>query len=303
MKIVFMGTPEFAVPSLALLQESGYDIVGVITATDKRGGRGGKQLLQSAVKQYALEAGLPILQPKNLKSPDFQAELRALGADLQVVVAFRMLPRAVWDMPPLGTMNLHGSLLPQYRGAAPIHWAVINGETETGATTFLLKHEIDTGDMLLQDRLPIGPEETTGEVYERLRHLGARLVLRSVQQIESNDYTLIPQDATQATKAPKIHTETCEIDFDRTTEVVHNFIRGLSPFPVAWTTLDGKKLKIYRAQKEVSKHDHPPGSWHSDYKRSFKFATRDGFIHLLDLQLQGRKRMGVVDFLNGFKRD
>ncbi len=302
MKIVFMGTPEFAVPALAALKDNGYDIVGVITATDKMGGRGGKKLLQSAVKKYALAHNLPVLQPKNLKNPDFQAELKALGADLQVVVAFRMLPVAVWDMPPLGTMNLHGSLLPKYRGAAPIHWAVINGETETGVSTFLLQHEIDTGDLLMQEKMTIGPDETTGEVYERMRHMGAEVVVRSVQKIESGDYTLVPQDDSQATKAPKIHTETCEINFDQATDQVHNFVRGLSPFPVAWTMLDGQKLKVHRAQKELADHEHTPGTWHSDYKNHFKIATRDGYLQLLDLQLQGRKRMAVKDFLNGFKK-
>lgn len=295
-----MGTPEFAVPSLKILLENGYDIVGVVTATDKYGGRGNKKLIESDVKKFAQARGLNILQPKNLKNPDFQAELRALGADLQVVVAFRMLPEAVWDMPPLGTMNLHGSLLPKYRGAAPIHWAVINGEVETGVSTFLLQHEIDTGDLLLQRSLLIGPEENTGSVYERLKEMGAEVVLESVQKIESGDYQLLPQDHTEATKAPKIHTETCEINFAQNSAQVHNFIRGLSPFPVAWTTFEGLKLKIYEAQKEITEHDHAPGQWFSDNKKWLKCSTLDGYIHVLDLQLQGRKRMKIKDFLNGF---
>ena len=210
-----------------------------------------------------------------------------------------MLPKAVWSMPPLGTMNLHGSLLPKYRGAAPIHRAVINGEKETGVSTFLLQHEIDTGDLLLQRSLPISSEETTGEVYNRMKEMGATVVLESVQKLESGDYQLQAQKDEEATRAPKIHTETCEIDFNQTTETVHNFIRGLSPFPVAWTMLEGQKLKIYRAEKEIQSHDYPAGKWLSDNKHFLKCATQDGFIKVLDLQLQGRKRMKVKDF---FKR-
>ena len=295
-----MGTPEFAVPSLKILLDHQYEVVGVITATDKMGGRGGKKLIQSDVKKFALEQGLNILQPKNLKNPAFQQELRELKADLQIVVAFRMLPEAVWNMPPLGTMNLHGSLLPKYRGAAPIHWAVINGEKETGVSTFLLQHEIDTGDLLLQKSLPIGPDETTGEVYERMKAMGAEVVLESVQKIEAGDYQLQAQNNEEATKAPKIHTETCIIDFNQATEKVHNFIRGLSPFPVAWTMLEDQKLKIYRAEKEMLEHEYPAGTWLSDDKHYLKCATSDGFIKVLDLQMQGRKRMPVKDFLNGF---
>lgn len=296
-----MGTPEFAVPSLKILLDNGYEVVGVITATDKLGGRGGKKLIQSDIKKFALERGLNILQPKNLKSPDFQAELKALRADLQVVVAFRMLPEAVWSMPPLGTMNLHGSLLPKYRGAAPIHWAVINGEEETGVSTFLLQHEIDTGDLLMQKSMAIGPEETTGEVYNRMKEMGAEVVLESVKKLASGEYELAPQKDELATKAPKIKTETCEIDFAKSTQDVHNFIRGLSPFPVAWTMLDGQKLKVYRSTMEIIEHDHPSGKWFSDNKHFLKCSTNDGYIHLQDLQLQGRKRMQVKDFLNGFK--
>ncbi len=295
-----MGTPEFAVPSLKILLDHQYEVVGVITATDKMGGRGNKKLIQSDVKKFALEQGLNILQPKNLKNPEFQEELRQLNADLQIVVAFRMLPETVWNMPRLGTMNLHGSLLPKYRGAAPIHWAVINGEKETGVSTFLLQHEIDTGDLLLQKSLAIGPDETTGEVYERMKAMGAGVVLESVQKIESGDYQLQAQNNEQATKAPKIHTETCVIDFNQSTEKVHNFIRGLSPFPVAWTMLEEKKLKIYRSEKEIIAHNHPIGTWWSDDKHYLKCATNDGYIKALDLQMQGRKRMPVKDFLNGF---
>jgi methionyl-tRNA formyltransferase len=299
MKIIFMGTPDFAVPSLDILLENGYDVVGVITSTDKWGGRGNKKLLESDVKKYALEKGLNILQPKNLKSPEFQAELRALEADLQIVVAFRMLPESVWDMPPLGTMNLHGSLLPQYRGAAPIHWAVVNGEKETGVTTFLLQHEIDTGDLLFQSKTAIGENETTGELYNRLKMIGADLMLKSVQAIEKGDYKLQAQDDSKVCHAPKIFHQDCWIDFDKPTLEVHNFIRGMSPVPTAWTLLDDEKLKIFKTEKEIIAHNNAPGSIETDGKRFLKIATKDGYIHLLDLQLTKRKRMDVKSFLNG----
>lgn len=299
MKIVFMGTAEFAVPALKLLLEQGYNIVGVVTATDKWGGRGNKKLLQSAVKKFALEKGLNILQPQNLKAASFQNKLRALEADLQVVIAFRMLPETVWNMPPMGTMNIHGSLLPQYRGAAPIHWAVINGETETGVSSFLLKHEIDTGDILFQTKTSIEEDETTGEVYERLMHLGAQLALKSVQTLEKGNFKCTPQATDKVTHAPKIFHKDCKINFDQTTAQVHNFIRGMSPNPTAWTHLDGEKLKVFRSQKEQYAHNHAVGSIHTDGKRYLKIATQDGYIHLLDLQLTKRKRMDVKSFLNG----
>lgn len=300
MKIVFMGTPDFAVPSLDILLENGYDVVGVITSTDKWGGRGNKKLLESDVKKYALEKGLNILQPKNLKSPKFQAELRALEADLQIVVAFRMLPKSVWDMPPLGTMNLHGSLLPQYRGAAPIHWAVVNGAKETGVTTFLLQHEIDTGDLLFQSKTEIGKNETTGELYNRLKIIGADLMLKSVQAIEVGDYQLQAQDNSKVCHAPKIFHQDCQIDFNKPTLEVHNFIRGMSPVPTAWTLLDGEKLKIFNTEKEIIAHTQTPGTIETDGKRFLKIATKDGYINLLDLQLTKRKRMDIKSFLNGY---
>ena len=300
MKIIFMGTPDFAVPSLDILVQNGYDIVGVITATDKYGGRGGKKLIESAVKKYAVEKGLNVLQPKNLKNAEFQAELKALKADLQIVVAFRMLPVAVWDMPPLGTMNLHGSLLPKYRGAAPLNWAVINGDKETGATTFFLKHEIDTGDLLFTTKVKIGEEENVGNVHDKLMVKGAELVLKSVQAIQKGDYTPVPQDESLVSKAPKIFHETCEIDFNQTTQKVHDFIRGLSPYPTAWTTLTDKKLKVYKAERQIEKHDLAVGTFDSDNKNFLRIATSDGFINLLELQLQGKKRMAVKDFMNGF---
>jgi methionyl-tRNA formyltransferase len=300
MKIIFMGTPDFAVPSLDILLENGYDVVGVITSTDKWGGRGNKKLLESDVKKYAMKKGLNILQPKNLKNADFQAELRALEADLQIVVAFRMLSKSVWDMPPLGTMNLHGSLLPQYRGAAPIHWAVVNGAKESGVTTFLLQHEIDTGDLLLQAKTDIGENETTGELYNRLKLIGADLMLESVQAIEKGDYKLQAQDDSKVCHAPKIFHQDCQIDFDKTTLEVHNFIRGMSPVPTAWTLLDGEKLKVFKAEKELIAHSQTPGTIETDAKRFLKIATKDGYINLLDLQLTKRKRMDIKSFLNGY---
>jgi methionyl-tRNA formyltransferase len=303
MKIIFMGTPDFAVPSLDILVKNGYDIVGVITATDKYGGRGNKQLIESAVKKYAVVNGLKVLQPSNLKNPAFLEELRGLQADLQIVVAFRMLPVAVWDMPPLGTMNLHGSLLPKYRGAAPLNWAVINGDKETGATTFFLKHEIDTGDLLMTTKIEIGEEANVGDIHDRLMIQGAELILESVQTVESGNYQLIPQDEILVSAAPKIFSETCEIRFNQSTQKVHDFIRGLSPYPTAWTILDGLKLKIYKAERNVEQHDLPVGKFVSDNKQHLKIATEDGFINLLELQLQGRKRMNVKAFLNGYKFD
>ncbi|MBK9015028.1 MAG: methionyl-tRNA formyltransferase [Saprospiraceae bacterium] len=316
-----MGTPDFAVPSLEILLDNGYDVVAVVTATDKLGGRGGNQLLESAVKKFAVSRGLPVLQPEKLRSPDFLEQLRSYNADLQIVVAFRMLPEVVWAMPKIGTFNLHGSLLPKYRGAAPINWAIINGEQETGATTFFLRHEIDTGDLLFQAKMPIGEDETAGEVHDRMMHLGANLVLKTVQAIERGDYVLQKQDDSQACHAPKIFHETCEIDFKRTTAEVHNFVRGLSPFPGAWfvvknaLTLDdgtpwqsdswdklqGVELKVYKSKKEVAVHDFAPGHLITDGKKTLKVATLDGFVHLVEMQVQGRKRLGAVDFLNGLK--
>lgn len=294
-----MGTPDFAVPSLDILLKNGYEIVGVVTATDKWGGRGNKTLLESDVKKYALEKGLKILQPEKLNDEAFLEELRSLGADLQVVVAFRMLPTKVWSMPRLGTMNLHGSLLPKYRGAAPINWAIINGETETGVTTFLLQHEIDTGDILFQAKTPIGEDELVGEVYERLMHIGAELTLKSVQALESGNYQTQPQSDEKATMAPKIFHETCRINFNQPVKKVHDFIRGLSPHPVAWSMVDGEKLKIYRSAKLLESHDKSPGTIDTDGKKYLRIACTDGWLEILDLQADKRKRMDVKSFLNG----
>ena len=271
----------------------------------KLGGRGGKQLLESAVKKYAITNNLHVLQPEKLRNPDFIQALRSLEADLFIVVAFRMLPEIVWTMPPLGTFNLHGSLLPKYRGAAPLNWAIINGEKETGVTTFFLKQEIDTGDVIFRESLPIGDDETVGEVHDRMMLLGAETVLKTVQAIDNQSVTYKSQLDILATHAPKIFTETCKIDFEKTTDDVHNFVRGLSPFPTAWTVLDGLKLKIFKTEKEILEKNTPPqyphGKWLTDHKNYLKRATKDGFVHLLDVQLEGRKRMSIKDFLNGYK--
>jgi methionyl-tRNA formyltransferase len=305
LRIIFMGTPDFAVASLDALVNAGCNIVGVITAPDKPAGRGMK-LTESAVKKYAVEKGLNILQPEKLKNPEFIEQLRALKADLQIVVAFRMLPEIVWNMPPLGTVNLHGSLLPQYRGAAPIHWAVINGEKETGVTTFKLKHEIDTGDILLQKSFPIGDDETTGEVHDRMKIIGADLLVETVKglaegNLEKTAQALIANSESPVLKhAPKIFTETCQIHWNEPVEKIHNLIRGLSPFPGALTTLDEKILKVYRSKKESATHTFPAGKVLSDGKTFLKYACTNGYIHILDLQLEGKKRMLVEDFLRGY---
>lgn len=295
-----MGTPDFAVPSLDVLVKNGYEVVGVVTVADKMGGRGMKQVLESPVKKYAVEQGIPVLQPEKLRNPEFLAQLRALEANLFIVVAFRMLPEIVWNMPALGTFNLHGSLLPRYRGAAPINWAVINGDVETGVTTFFLQHEIDTGNIIFQDKLPIGENETAGDIHDRMMQLGADTVLKTVQAIEAGTVPQQAQDDSQASHAPKIFHETCQINFDQTTAQVHNFVRGLSPFPAAWTTLDELELKVLRTEKEIVEHEHPTGHLFSDGRSYLKYSTRDGYVKVLELQLQGRKRMGVKDFLNGY---
>lgn len=303
--IVFMGTPEFAVASLDALVKAGCTIVGVVTASDKPAGRGMK-LTESAVKKYAVEKGLKILQPEKLKNPQFIEELKALKADLQVVVAFRMLPEMVWNMPPLGTINVHGSLLPQYRGAAPINWAIINGEKETGVTTFKLKHEIDTGDILLQERIPIGEDESAGELHDKMKEVGAQVLVKTIKGIADGTLSEQPQFAaeTQLTElkhAPKIFTETCIIDWTKSCESIHNLIRGLSPYPGAITKLNGKLLKVYESRKEEAGREEEPGSISTDNKKFLKFACSDGFIHVMDIQPEGKKRMNIEDFLRGHK--
>jgi methionyl-tRNA formyltransferase len=301
-----MGTPDFAVASLAKLIENGVNIVGIVTATDKMGGRGGKELLQSDVKKYALQHDIPILQPEKLKSEEFHAQLRDLKADLQVVVAFRMLPQVVWQMPRLGTINLHGSLLPKYRGAAPINWAIINGEKETGVTTFFLQHEIDTGDLIDQARIEIGENETFEEIYNRLKVVGADLLLQTLQNIEKGTYSTQPQDLSQVCHAPKIFKETCEMNIaEKTTVELHNFVRGLSPHPAAWTKFDGNMVKIYRTTVELTGYEVEPaeiGRIISNPKRDIlAIQTRDGRLHIEELQMEKRKRVTKRDFLNGYK--
>ncbi|HEV3413738.1 MAG TPA: methionyl-tRNA formyltransferase [Puia sp.] len=300
-RIIFMGTPEFAVASLDAILHAGYNVVAVITAPDKPAGRG-MQLTESAVKKYAREKGLPILQPEKLKAPAFLDELRALAADLQIVVAFRMLPEVVWNMPPMGTVNLHGSLLPQYRGAAPINWAVINGETESGVTTFKLQHDIDTGNILLREKLSIGPDETAGELHDRMKEIGAQLLVRTIEGLTAGTLTPIPQESLPNLRhAPKIFTETCRIDWTKPTASIYNLIRGLSPFPAAFTEFDGKLLKIFRAIKDPSVPTLPPGQPDTDNRTCLRFAAPDGYIRVTDLQLEGKKRMNVEDFLRGYK--
>jgi methionyl-tRNA formyltransferase len=305
LRIVFMGTPDFAVASLAALVNAGCNIVGVITAPDKPAGRGMK-LTESAVKKYATEQNLNILQPEKLKNSEFIETLKTLKADLQIVVAFRMLPEIVWNMPPMGTLNVHGSLLPQYRGAAPINWAVINGEKETGVTTFKLKHEIDTGDILLQEKMPIGEDETVGQVHDRMKDLGAATLVKTVMGIAENTIDEQPQSLHFSTSvelkhAPKIFTETCKIDWHQSVDEIHNLIRGLSPFPGAFSYLNEKVLKIYSSSKELAAHHQPIGDIISDGKSYLKFACADGFIHVLNIQLEGKKRMDIADFLRGNK--
>lgn len=297
-----MGTPEFAVASLDALVKAGCNIVGVITAPDKPAGRGMK-MTESMVKKYAREQKLHILQPEKLKNEQFLQELRALNADLQIVVAFRMLPELVWNMPPMGTINLHGSLLPQYRGAAPINWAVINGEKETGVTTFKLKHEIDTGDILLQDSFPIGENDTAGEVHDRMKDIGAQLLVKTVKGLAAGTIAEQSQLSSSTLKhAPKIFTETCKIDFSESVDQIHNLIRGLSPFPGAFTFLQDKLLKIYKSEKEHgSSYPIAPGNFTTDNKSYLKFACIDGFIVVKELQWEGKKKMNVEEFLRGFR--
>ena len=312
MKIIFMGTPEFAVESLDILVKNNYDIVGVITVPDKPAGRG-QQLHQSAVKKYALEKGLTILQPEKLKDETFLNQLRELKADLQIVVAFRMLPEVVWNMPPMGTVNLHGSLLPQYRGAAPINWAIINGETETGVSTFFLQQEIDTGKIIFREKTPINETDDAETIHDRLMHIGASLILKTVQAIEKNDYPQTDQsiligENEEIKTAPKIFKEDCAINFNRPLHQVYNFIHGLSPYPAAHTTLcapDGKQisLKIFKCTKEPMHIDFSPGSISTDSKTYLKIACTDGYLSVTDLQLAGKKRMLTGDFLRGFPMD
>ena len=301
LRIVFMGTPEFAVASLNALVNAGCNIVGVITAPDKPGGRG-MQLQQSAIKKYAVDKGLHILQPERLKNEEFLVELKTLKADLQCVVAFRMLPEVVWNMPAMGTVNVHASLLPQYRGAAPINWAVINGEKYTGVTTFKLQQEIDTGNILLADKLKIEDDDNAGTVHDKLKEAGAALLVKTVKGLGEGTLKEIPQEQTADLKhAPKLFTETAQIDWTRTAEEVHNLIRGLSPYPGAFTTMNGKVIKIFKAEKMISPHSSTPGCFETNGKDVLKFACTNGFISVQELQPEGKKRMAVKDFLSGYR--
>ncbi|MBA4410355.1 MAG: methionyl-tRNA formyltransferase [Bacteroidota bacterium] len=309
-RIVFMGTPDFAVESLKALVEKGYQVVGVITAPDKPAGRG-RQLSESAVKQYGVQQNLKVIQPEKLKNPEFIAELESLKADLQIVVAFRMLPEIVWKMPLLGTFNLHASLLPQYRGAAPLNWAIINGETETGATTFLLSHEIDTGRIIFQEKVTIGDNDTVGDLHDRMMGIGATLVLKTVDALAEGKIQPIDQEKLidvpdRIKQAPKIFKEDCRIDWIRDTESVRNLIRGLSPYPAAWIELvhpekhEILSAKIYAAIPDLTSLPAAPGTIRTDAKKFLKIACPDGWLSVTDIQLSGKKRMKIDELLRGF---
>ncbi|WP_310393354.1 methionyl-tRNA formyltransferase [Hymenobacter sp.] len=307
LNLVFMGTPDFAVPTLeSLLAWPGGRVVAVVTAPDRPAGRG-RQLQASAVKAAAEAHGVPVLQPTNLKSPEFQAELRAYAADLQVVVAFRMLPEAVWNMPRLGSINIHASLLPQYRGAAPINWALMHGDRETGVTSFFLRHEIDTGDLILQERVPIAPDDDFGSLYDKLKVTGAALARRSVEAIAAGTAPSAPQAPRDDLRpAPKIQKETGRLDFSRPAAELANWVRGLSPTPAAFAPLpDGRILKIFRAQAVASDPITAPlaapGTWASDGRHYLRVAAADGWLDVLDVQLEGKKRLPVKELLLGFK--
>ena len=310
LRIVYMGTPDFAVESLRALVEGGYNVVGVITMPDKPMGRHGSVLQPSAVKQYAVSVGLPVLQPEKLKDEAFLEELRALRADLQIVVAFRMLPEVVWNMPRLGTFNLHASLLPQYRGAAPINWAVINGDTETGITTFFLKHEIDTGEVIQQVRVPIADTDNVEVVHDKLMMLGGELVLETVDAILNGTVKPIPQEEMavvgELRPAPKIFKDTCRIDWKQPVKKVYDFIRGLSPYPAAWSELVASEneavvVKIFETEKMYESHQLSAGTVVTDGKKYIKVAVPDGFVSILSLQLPGKKRLKTDELLRGYR--
>lgn len=299
MRIVFLGTPDFAVASLKAMVETGYQVVGVVTAPDKPAGRG-MQLQQSAVKKFAVEHDIPVLQPVKLRDPQFLDALRNLRADLQVVIAFRMLPEQVWNMPPLGTINLHASLLPDYRGAAPINWAIIKGEKKSGVSTFFLKHEIDTGDILLQKACIIEEETTAGELHDQLMHLGAEVILESLQLIESGKTQGTSQGPGSIKMAPKIFKEDCLINWNQSGREILNFIRGLNPHPAAYCLIHDKKLKVFKARFETGISTQP-GQFESDQLHHLRFSCKDGWVSLLDVQLESRKRMPIEELLRGFR--
>ncbi|MBW8051008.1 MAG: methionyl-tRNA formyltransferase [Cytophagales bacterium] len=304
-RIIFMGTPQFAVPSLEILFKNSYNIVAVTTAPDRSAGRGLK-LRYSSIKETAIRHDTPVLQPKNLKDPAFLEELKSYQADLQVVVAFRMLPESVWNMPSLGTFNLHASLLPQYRGAAPINWAIINGEKETGVTTFFLKHEIDTGDIIYQEKEPIYDDDDAGTLHDRLMKEGAELVLKTVQAIDRGNCPQILQQSINSKEikhAPKIFKETCGINWQLPSQKIYNFVRGLAPYPAAWTILNGKSLKIFTTKiiNDNISTDTKPGTYLTDNKKFLHYVTGDGLLAVEEVQMEGKKRMNVEEFLRGNK--
>ncbi len=301
MRIIFMGTPDFAVASLKALVENQCEVVAVVTAPDKPSGRG-LVMNETPVKKYAVAQGIPVLQPEKLKNPQFLDELKSYRADLQVVVAFRMLPELVWNMPRLGTFNLHGSLLPQYRGAAPINWAVINGDTETGVTTFFIQQEIDTGNIIFAEKQAILPEDNAGTVHDKLMELGANLVVKTVRAIESGSYPQIPQEMHTTLKpAPKIFKETCQINWQWSAERVHNFVRGLSPYPAAWTILNDKTCKIYKTEIIERGDIATEGEFLTDGKNYLIFKTADKWLSIKELQIEGKKKMGIEEFLRGYR--
>lgn len=302
LRVVFMGTPEFAVPALEAILTSSHQVVGVVTAPDKPQGRGLK-LVPSAVKASAVNHGIKVLQPEKLKDTNFHEELKSLNADVFIVIAFRMLPEVVWSMPPHGTYNLHASLLPAYRGAAPINWAIINGETETGLTTFKLRHEIDTGNILFQDREEIKASDDAGSLYERLRYKGADLVLKTLDAIENHTAVEVPQDQAGSTEktAPKIFRETCQINWNRTSSETINFIRGLSPYPAAWTILNEKTYKILKAEKSERNTPGISGEISSDQKNILEVRVADGWVRILELQPEGKRKMKMDEFFRGNK--
>lgn len=308
LRIVFMGTPDFAVASLDALIKNGYNVVGVVTAPDKPAGRGQK-LQQSAVKIYATEHQLPVLQPEKLKDETFLSELKSLNPDLQIIVAFRMLPEAVWKLPVMGTFNLHGSLLPRYRGAAPLNWAIMNGDSESGVTTFLLKQEIDTGNILFWEKVAVAPDQTVGELHDQLMVIGAGLVLKTADALAEGKVVPVSQENLEIDvsrlHAPKIFKEDCRVDWNLESGIIHNKIRGLSPYPTAWTELsapskDNISLKIFRTKSEYCQHRNEPGTILSDQKKWMKIACSNGYLWVNDLQLAGKKRMGIEEFLRGF---
>lgn len=311
LRIVFMGTPGFAVGSLRALAESGFNIVAVVTAPDKPAGRGQK-LQEPEVKVYAKGLQIPVLQPEKLKDPNFIEQLQSFKADLQVVVAFRMLPEVIWAMPSKGTINLHASLLPQYRGAAPINWAIINGEKKTGVTTFFIEREIDTGKIIYSDEVEISDHDNAGTLHDKLMETGAKLLVKTVASIAQGSYPQVDQYAVLPSgaalyNAPKIFRDTCKINWDATIDKVYNFIRGLSPYPAAWTVFQGQKdsdivsAKIFETEKEVVAHNKRPGSLITDEKTFVKVTVRNGFLSIKQIQLEGKKRLGIEDFLRGFK--